>query len=107
MKARPTQGRVHLPVVLHLPLLATNGVRYARAPEREILDVFACIRNHTKLETAGRLLERNDERHLRSTPEMVQLFSDLPRAIHNTSELSARLEYTLADPGYEFPPYPV
>src|SRR5690242_13175882 len=38
---------------------------------------------------------------------MVQLFSDLPEAIHNTSKLSARLEYTLADLGYEFPRYPV
>jgi len=38
---------------------------------------------------------------------MIQLFSDLPQAIHNTSQLSARLEYTLADLGYEFPRYPV
>src|SRR5262249_30498030 len=59
------------------------------------------------LETAGRLLERNDERHLRSTEEMVRFFSDLPEAIYNTVELSARLEYTLADLGYEFPRYPV
>src|SRR5262249_42557690 len=59
------------------------------------------------LETAGRLLERNDERQLRSTEEMVQLFSDLPEAIHNTLELSARLKYTLSDLGYEFPRYPV
>src|SRR5260370_38187786 len=38
---------------------------------------------------------------------MMQLFSDLPEAIHNTSELSARLGYTLAELGYEFPRYPV
>src|SRR2546421_1137937 len=92
---------------LGLPLLATNGVRYATPAEREILDVFTCNRNHCKLETAGRLLERNDERHLRSTEEMMELFSDFPQAIHNTGELSARLEYTLADLGYELPRYPV
>jgi error-prone DNA polymerase len=107
IEERRNQAAVRLAEALDLPLLATNGVRYARAPGREILDVFTCIRNHTKLETAGRLLERNDERHLRSTPEMIQLFSDLPQAIHNTSQLSARLEYTLADLGYEFPRYPV
>jgi DNA polymerase III alpha subunit len=56
---------------------------------------------------ARRLLERNDERHLRSTEEMVELFSDLPEATGNTGELSARLEYTLVDLGYEFPRYPV
>jgi error-prone DNA polymerase len=107
VEERRNQAAVRLAESLHLPLLATNGVRYATAAEREILDVFTCIRNHTKLEAAGRLLERNDERHLRSTEEMVQLFSDLPQAIQNTCELSARLEYTLADLGYEFPHYPV
>src|SRR5205809_1196236 len=107
VEERRNQAAVRLGETLGLPLLATNGVRFATAPEREILDVFTCIRNHCKLETAGRLLERNDERHLRSTEEMVQLFSDLPQAIHNTLELSARLEYTLADHGYEFPRYPV
>jgi error-prone DNA polymerase len=56
---------------------------------------------------ARRLLERNDECHLRSTEEMVELFSDLPEATGNTGELSPRLEYTLVDLGYEFPRYPV
>ena len=104
---RRNQAAVEIAETLGLPLLATNGVRYAHASEREILDVFTCIRNHCKLETAGRLLERNDERHLRSNEEMIGLFSDLPEAIENSSELSARLEYTLADLGYEFPRYPV
>jgi error-prone DNA polymerase len=104
---RRNQAAVRLAETLELPLLATNGVRYATAAERELLDVFTCIRNHAKLETAGRLLERNDERSLRSGEEMRQLFSDLPEAIHNTCELSSRLQYTLAELGYEFPRYPV
>src|SRR5262245_18803145 len=91
----------------NLPLLATNGVRYARVEEREILDIFTCIRHHCELETAGRLLEINTERHLRPAKEMEQLFSDLPEAIANTVELSSRLNFTLADLGYEFPRYPV
>src|SRR3989475_100825 len=107
VEERRNQAAVRIGETLGLPLLATNGVRYATRAEREILDLFTCIRNHWNLETAGRLLERNDERHLRSTEEMVQLFSDLPQAIHNTGDLSARLEYTLADLGYEFPRYPV
>jgi error-prone DNA polymerase len=104
---RRNQAAARLAETVGLPLLATNGVRYATRTESEILDVFTCIRHHVKLETAGRLLERNDERHLRSAQEMAQLFSDLPEAIDNTSELSARLDYTLADLGYEFPRYPV
>ena len=101
------QAAVRLAEKFALPLLATNGVRYAHAHDREILDVFTCLRNHCRLATAGRLLERNDERHLRSASEMLRLFSDLPAAISNTGELSARLSFTLEDLGYEFPRYPV
>ena len=92
---------------LHLPLLATNGVSHATAAQREVADVFTCIRNHVRLETAGRLLARNSERYLKSAKTMQQLFADLPEAIHNTIELSSRLEFTLEDLGYEFPKYPV
>src|SRR5580700_868907 len=92
---------------LNLPLLATNGVCYATAKDRELCDAFTAIRNHRTLSTAGRLLARNSERHLKSPQEMQQLFADLPEAIANTLELSSRLDFTLNDLGYEFPRYPV
>ena len=92
---------------LSLPLLATNGVCYAAPDARELLDVFTCIRHHRVLATAGRLLCRNSERHLKSPQEMERLFADLPEAIAQTQELSSRLEFTLNDLGYEFPRYPV
>jgi error-prone DNA polymerase len=90
-----------------LPLLATNGVCYATPRERELCDVFTAIRHHRTLATAGRLLARNSESHLKSPQEMQQLFADLPEAITNTVDLSSRLEFTLEDLGYEFPKYPV
>src|ERR1700733_12198376 len=92
---------------LNLPLLATNGVCYAAAKDRELLDAFTAIRHHRTLSTAGRLLARNSERHLKSPQEMQQLFADLPEALANTLELSSRLEFTLNDLGYEFPRFPV
>jgi error-prone DNA polymerase len=92
---------------LGLPLVATNAVAYATPPQRELLDVFTCIRNHVTLDTAGRLLERNNERHVKTPSEMARLFVDLPEALANTLEISSRLEFTLADLGYEFPHYPV
>ena len=90
-----------------LPLLATNGVNHATPAQREVNDVFTCIRNHVRLETAGRLLAQNSERHLKSSKAMIELFADVPEAIANTLELSSRLEFTLEDLGYEFPKYPV
>jgi len=101
------QAAVVLARELHLPLLATNGVCYATPAERHIADVFTCLKNKRRLDTAGRLLSRNSERHIRSAEEMSQLFADLPEAIANTVELSSRLEFSLEKLGYEFPRYPV
>ncbi len=92
---------------LGLPLLATNGVRHAVPERREVLDVFTCIRHHRTLATAGCLLARNSELHMKTPAEMTQLFSDLPEAIANTEVLSSRLQFTLKDLGYRFPKYPV
>jgi error-prone DNA polymerase len=92
---------------LNLPLLATGGVNYATAYEREVMDVFTCIRHKTTLDQAGRLLTVNTDRHLRSATEMRQLFYDYPDAISNTRELSTRLQFEMTGLGYEFPAYPV
>ena len=90
-----------------LPLVATGGVSYATAPAREVMDVFTCLRHHRTLETAGRLLEANSERHLKPSAEMARLFADFPEALAHTLEISSRLEFTLEDLGYQFPLYPV
>ncbi|MBZ5617828.1 MAG: error-prone DNA polymerase [Acidobacteriia bacterium] len=92
---------------LGIPIVATNGVAYATPPQRELLDVFTCVRNHVTLAAAGRLLERNSERHVKTPAEMERLFADLPEALAHTLEISSRLQFTLADLGYEFPRYPV
>jgi error-prone DNA polymerase len=90
-----------------LPLLATNGICYATPASRPAFDVFTCIRNHTHLDAAGRLLSQNSERHLKSARQMVELFRDLPDAVANTMRVAERLEFTLENLGYEFPRYPV
>ena len=92
---------------LGIPIVATNNPAYAVPAQRELLDVFTCIRHKVTLATAGRLLERNSERHVKAPAEMARLFADLPEAVANTLEISARLDFTLADLGYEFPRYPV
>jgi error-prone DNA polymerase len=90
-----------------LSILATNGVQYAKPYGREVLDVFTCIREHTHLDAAGRLLTQNAERHLKNNREMRELFHDLPEAIENASRLAERLTFSLENIGYEFPSFPV
>ena len=101
------QAAIRIAKSLKLPLLATNGVRYAAEYDREVLDIFTAIRNHVQLDQAGRLLTVNNRRHLRSAREMHALFRDVPHAAANTCELSSRLDFELSDLGYEFPRYPV
>jgi len=101
------QAAIDLARSLKLPLLATQGAQYAKPEARQILDVFTCIRHHRHLDTAGRLLSRNSERHIKPPQEMLRLFADLPEATANTLEVSSRLEFTLNDLGYKFPSYPV
>jgi error-prone DNA polymerase len=98
---------IEIAEALQLPLLATNGVNYATPRERELADAFTALQHHRTLATAGRLLARNAERYVKPAAAMRALFADLPQAIANTLELSARLEFTLNDLGYEFPRYPV
>ena len=85
---RRNQAAVEIARKLRLPLLATNGVCYARPDQRQLLDAFICIRNHRTLATAGRILSQNSERYLKAPDEMVRLFSDLPEAVENTGILS-------------------
>ena len=103
---RRNQVATELARELKLPLLATNGVCHALPAQREILDVFTCLRQHRVLNNAGRLLSYNSERYLKSPLQMAALFADLPEAITNTGELAARLQFTLKDLGYKFPIYP-
>ena len=84
------QSLLELASDLHLPVIATNGVRYAFEKDRELLDVFTAIRHHTALDQAGRLLAHNSARPLRTAREMAELFRDIPEAIANTKALSGQ-----------------
>jgi error-prone DNA polymerase len=100
------QAAIRIAHSLKLPVIATNGVRYATAYDREIQDLFTAIRHHVELDHAGRLLALNSQRHLRAAREMTALFRDMPGAVERTLDLSSRLRFELSDLGYEFPRYP-
>ncbi|HEX2252672.1 MAG TPA: error-prone DNA polymerase [Thermoanaerobaculia bacterium] len=90
---------------LRLPLVATQGARYARPGDKPLHDVLTCIREGATLDTAGRLLAAHSERHLKGAAEMAERFADLPAAVAASAELAAELDFTLADLGYRFPEY--
>ena len=101
------QALIDLASAFHVPVIASNGVRFAEPSNRPLYDVLTCIRHKTTLERAGRRLTWNAERYLKSPDAMARLFADRPGAIAATRDLADRLQYTMADLGYRFPDFPV
>ncbi len=101
------QALIALASAFHVPVVATNGVRFAAPEDRPLYDVLTCIRHKTTLEAAGRKLALNAERFLKPREQMAELFRDIPEAVAGTAALADRLRYTMADLGYRFPDYPV
>ncbi len=87
----------------NVPLIAINDVLYHVPERRPLQDVLTCIREHTTLETAGRRLEANAERHIKPPAEMARLFVDYPQAITETARASAELTFSLDELRYEYP----
>ena len=90
-----------------LPVVAANGVSHATREDRALMDVLTCVRHHTNIDEAGRLLARNSERFFKSARQMASLFTDIPHSLDAARALGEQIEFTLEDLGYQFPRYPV
>ncbi|HYJ89996.1 MAG TPA: error-prone DNA polymerase [Pyrinomonadaceae bacterium] len=92
---------------LRIPYFASNGAYYAEQEDRELFDVFTCIKNHCTIYEAGNLLSENSEHYLKSKTEMLKLFEDYPEAVEVTREIASRVDFSLEELSYNFPDYPV
>ncbi|AMN44896.1 error-prone DNA polymerase [Rhodoplanes sp. Z2-YC6860] len=80
-----------------VPLIAINDVLYHAAERRSLQDVVTCIREHLTLEEAGRRLEANAERHLKTPDEMARMFRRVPKAIRETQRFLSRCNFSLEE----------
>lgn len=90
-----------------VPLLATNDVLYHHAARRPLQDVLSCIREKTTINSIGRKLEANAERHLKPAEEMIRLFRHAPDAIAETMRFARRITFSLDQLQYQYPDEPV
>ncbi|MCO5158653.1 MAG: error-prone DNA polymerase [Aquamicrobium sp.] len=90
-----------------VPLLATNDVLYHAPEQRPLQDILACIREGMRIDTAGRRLEVNAERHLKPPEEMARLFRDRPEAVEESRRLLERVGFSLDQLKYDYPDEPV
>lgn len=92
---------------MKIPYFASNGPYYTDADGRELFDVFTCIKNKCTIDNAGYLLSENSERFLKSKRQMLSLFNDYPEAVEITSEIAARVNFSMDELKYTFPDFPV
>ncbi len=92
---------------LRIPYFAANGPYYADETDRELFDVFTCIKNHCTIYNAGKLLSENSERYIKPVGQMRRLFEDLPEAVDITNEIASRVNFSMDELSYDFPDYPV
>lgn len=90
-----------------VPLLASNDALYDSPQARPLHDILTCIREGTTIQSAGRRLAINAERHLKSPAEMARLFRACPEALEAGIGLLSRVTFTLDELQYEYPHEPV
>ncbi|MEX2202091.1 MAG: PHP domain-containing protein, partial [Dongiaceae bacterium] len=86
-----------------VPLVAVNDALYHGPGRRRLHDLVTCIREHVVIDAAGRRLEPNAERHLKSPGEMAQLFAGFPEALACSVEIAERCRFSLDELRYEYP----
>jgi error-prone DNA polymerase len=90
-----------------VPLIATNDALYHVHQRRVLQDVVSCIREKKTIDSAGRLLEANAERHLRTPQDMIKIFSGIPDALAETVRFADLITFSLKDLAYQYPDEPV
>ncbi len=84
-------------------LLATNDALYHAPEQRPLQDVLTCIREKTTLTNAGKRLEANAERHLKSAAEMQRLFHDFPETVSESVAVLEQLNFSLDELSFQYP----
>ena len=98
---------VELASELACPVVATNDVRFLEREQFEIHEARVCIGQGCALEDPRRDHLYNEEQYLRSSQEMVELFSDVPEAIENTVEIAKRCSLDIELGTCYLPEYPI
>ena len=98
---------VRLAEKLHLPLVATNDVRFIDPVDFDAHEARVCIHEGYTISDPRRNPRYSEEQYLRSADEMVELFHDLPEAVANTVAISQRCTVKLNLGQNYLPSFPV
>jgi DNA polymerase-3 subunit alpha len=89
------RGAVELAAHHHLPIVATNDVRFLEQDDFEAHEARVCIHDGYVLADTKRPHHYTRQQYFKSTEEMRKLFSDIPEALQNTVEIAKRCSMPL------------
>ncbi|GAA0868394.1 error-prone DNA polymerase [Brevundimonas basaltis] len=89
------------------PMIATNAVLYHHPDRRRLQDVLTCIREGTTIDKAGRRLQANAERFLKSPQQMARMFRGHEVALARTMDVVRACTFSLRELSYQYPDEPV
>jgi len=98
---------VALATSLNLPVVATNNVRFLKPENFEAHEIRVCINQGRVIDDNRRPKDYTVQQYLRSTEEMLELFSDVPEALANTVEIAKRCNIELTLGKNFLPDFPV
>jgi len=99
-------GTAQLAARMHLPVVATHPVQFAKPEDFEAHEARVCISDGDLLSNPKRVRRFTREQYFKSSAQMQALFADLPSAISNTEEIAKRCNLTLVLGKPQLPEFP-
>ncbi|HEY8176819.1 MAG TPA: DNA polymerase III subunit alpha [Gemmatimonadaceae bacterium] len=102
-----SQALMAIAHALNIPWVVTNDVHYARARDRMIHDVLACLKHERTLDDMGTRLRPNAEWYLKSAAQMMRRWQHAPEGIHNTLAIAERCQFRMEQLSPTLPAFPL
>ncbi|QZN95276.1 DNA polymerase III subunit alpha [Symbiopectobacterium purcellii] len=97
---------IELAMKHHLPVVATNDVRFINADEFDAHEIRVAIHDGYTLDDAKRPRNYSAQQYMRSEDEMCELFADIPESLVNSVEIAKRCNVTIRLGEYFLPQFP-
>jgi error-prone DNA polymerase len=92
---------------LDIPWIVTNDVHYARARDRAVHDVLACLKHQRTLDEMGTRLRPNAEWYLKSAAQMRRRWQHAPDGVRRTLEIAERCAFRMEQLTPTLPAFPL
>ena len=102
-----TKHLIAVAKALSLPWVVTNDAHYARARDRTIHDVLACLRHERTLDEMGTRLRPNAEWYLKSAAQMRRRWQHAPEGIRQTLVIAERCAFRMGQLSPTLPAFPL